>query len=44
MNEWGFIGEDTLVALGKSTTNCKFINQCGLVRPERIVLSNPHPS
>jgi len=26
MNEWGFISQETLVALGKSATNCKFIN------------------
>jgi len=42
MNEWGFIGQDTLLALEKSATDCKFINRCGSVQLERLVLSNPH--
>ncbi len=33
MNEWGFIGQESLVALGKSATINKF-----------LVLSNPHSS
>ncbi|MEQ8238494.1 MAG: hypothetical protein RIA69_04735 [Cyclobacteriaceae bacterium] len=44
MNEWGFIGQDTLVALGKSATNNRFKSRRGYVRDERLVLSNPHSS
>ena len=44
MNEWGFIGQDTLVVVRKSATNCKFINRCGFEQMERLVLSNPHSS
>jgi hypothetical protein len=44
MNEWGFIGQDTLVALGKSATMFKFKLRRGYVRDERLVLSNPHSS
>jgi hypothetical protein len=29
MNEWGFIGYETLVALGKSATINKFKQRCG---------------
>lgn len=43
MNEWGFIGQDTLVALGKFATSCKFKN-VWLVPVERSVLSNAHSS
>ena len=32
MNEWGFIGQETLVALGKSTTINKSKQRCGLVQ------------
>ena len=39
MNELGFIGKDALVALGKSATNCKFINRCGLMQIKRLELS-----
>ena len=44
MNEWGFIGFETMAALGKSATNCKFIIGCGLEEMESLVLSNPHSS
>jgi hypothetical protein len=44
MNEWDFIDQDTLVVLGKSATINKFKQRCGLVREERLVLSNPHSS
>jgi hypothetical protein len=39
MNEWGFIGQDTLMAFGKSTTSFKIKSSCGYVRDERLVLS-----
>jgi len=42
MNEWGFISQGTLVALGKSATINKFKKRCGYVQDERLVLSNPH--
>ncbi|GEM_PF-2983466 len=29
MDEWGFIGQDTFVALGKSTTSLKFKSRRG---------------
>jgi len=44
MNEWGFIGQDTIVGIGKSATKCKFKQRCGYVRDERLELSNPHSS
>ena len=44
MNEWGFIGQDSLVALGKSATMYNFKSMRGYVRDERLVLSNPHSS
>ena len=44
MNEWGFIDQDTSMALGKSATNRKFINRCGYEPIARLVLSNPHSS
>ncbi len=44
MNEWGFIGQESLVALGKSATSFKFKSRRGYVREERLVLSNPHSS
>jgi hypothetical protein len=44
MNEWGFIGQETLVALGKSATIYKFKQRCGFEQRERLVLSNPHSS
>ncbi len=37
MNEWGFIGYETLVALGKSASIIKFKKRCGLVETERLV-------
>lgn len=30
MNEWGFIGQDTLVTLGKSATSFKFKSRRGI--------------
>ena len=44
MNEWGFIGQDTLVGMGKSATSFKFKLRRGYVREERLVLTNPHSS
>jgi hypothetical protein len=44
MNEWGFIGFETLVVLGKSATINKFKQRCGFEQMERIVLSNPYSS
>jgi len=44
MNEWGFIRNETLVALGKSATIYKFKQRCGLAVEERIMHSNPHSS
>ena len=38
MNEWGFIGQESLVVLGKSATINKFEIRCGYVRDERFVL------
>jgi hypothetical protein len=43
MNEWGFIGQDILVVLGKSATKYKF-KYVWLVPVERLVLSNSHSS
>ena len=44
MNEWGFIGQDIIVGIGKSATNFKFKSRRGYVRDERLVLFNPHSS
>jgi hypothetical protein len=44
MNEWGLIGQDIFVGIGKSATNFKFKSRCGYVRDERLVHSNPHSS
>lgn len=44
MNEWGFIGEESLVEIGKSATSNIFEKRRGYVRDERLVLSNPHSS
>ena len=48
MNEWGFVGQDIYMGLGKSATpdsyRDKFKQRCGYVRKERIVHSNPHSS
>jgi hypothetical protein len=44
MNKWGFIGQDILVGIGKSTTSFKFKSRRGYVRYERLVLSNPQSS
>ena len=44
MNEWGFIGQDTAVGIGKCATIKKFKSRRGYVREERFVLSNPHSS
>jgi len=44
MNEWGFIGIESLVALGKSATINQFKQRCGLVVKERTLVSIPHSS
>ncbi len=44
MNEWGFIGKDNFVGIGKFATSFKFKSRSGYVRYERLVLSNPHSS
>jgi uncharacterized membrane protein len=44
MNEWGFIGQDIFVGIGKFATIFKFKIRCGYVREERLALSNPHSS
>jgi len=44
MNEWGFIGQENLLGLGKPATSIKFKSRRGYVREERLVLSNPHSS
>ena len=44
MNEWGFIGQDIFVGIGKFATSNKFEIKRGYVRDERLVLSNPHSS
>lgn len=44
MYEWGFIGQESLVALRKSATISKFKSRCGYVRDERLVISIPHSS
>ena len=43
MNEWGFIGQEVFMGIGKSATINKFIWR-GYERIERLVLSNPHSS
>jgi hypothetical protein len=43
MKEWGFIGQDIFVGIGnESATGIKFIQRCGLVVQESVLLSNPH--
>jgi len=44
MNEWGFIGQDIFVGIGKSATINKFKSRRGFEGFERLVLSNPHSS
>ena len=44
MNEWGFIGQDSLVGIGKSATSFKFKSRRGFEELERLELSNPHSS
>ena len=45
MNEWGFIGWDTLVALGISATICKFKKSVALCeRKEKCFLFPTHHS
>ena len=44
MNEWGFIGQETLMVLGKSATSNKFKSRRGYEQTERLVHSNPHSS
>lgn len=36
MNEWGFMGKDIFVVLGKSATIHKFKTRRGYVREERL--------
>ncbi len=44
MNEWGFIGQESLVEVGKSATSFIFKSRRGYVRDERLVLPNAlHP-
>jgi hypothetical protein len=38
MNEWGFIGQNSLVVLRKSATINKFKTRSGYVREERLML------
>ena len=44
MNEWGVIGKEIFVGIGKSATINKFKQWRGYERMERLVLSNPHSS
>jgi uncharacterized membrane protein len=44
MNEWGFMGQDIFVGIGKSATINKFKTRRGYVRDERLVHANPHSS
>jgi len=44
MNEWVFIGQETLVALGKSATINKLKQGVAMCEWQRLVLSNPHSS
>ncbi|WP_350101069.1 hypothetical protein [Fulvivirga sp.] len=44
MNEWDFVGQESLVALGKFATINKFKSKRGYEKLERLVLSNPHSS
>ena len=37
MNEWGFIGQDIFVVIGKSATSFNFKSRRGYVRDERLV-------
>lgn len=43
-NEWGIIGQDTFVCVGKSATSNKFESRRGFEQLERLVHSNPHSS
>jgi hypothetical protein len=38
MNEWGFIGQDIFLGIGKSATSFKFKSMHGYVRDESLVL------
>ncbi len=44
MNEWGFVGTESMEALSESATNCNFNNRCGFEWMERLLLSNPRSS
>jgi hypothetical protein len=44
MKEWGFIGQEILVGIGKSATINIFKNGVALRKIAKIVLSNPHSS
>ena len=43
MNEWGFIGWESFVGIGKSATSFKFKSRRGFEEAERLVHSNPAP-
>lgn len=36
MNEWRFIGQESMVALGKIASNCKFNNRCDIEQMGRF--------
>jgi hypothetical protein len=36
MNEWGFIGQESLVAVGKSATINKFKQPCGFEENSKV--------
>lgn len=42
MNEWGFIGQDIFVGIGKSATSNKLKTRRGYVREESLVHSIFH--
>ena len=44
MNEWGFTGYETLVALGKSATINNLKRRGGFEQMEMLVLFNPQSS
>ena len=44
MNEWGFIGQESSVGIGKSATSFNFKSRRGFEEFERLVHSNPHSS
>ena len=44
MNEWGFIGQEIFVGIGKSATSNIFEKRRGYERDERLEFSNPRSS